>query len=165
MFNNESYVYEFISPIIVEESFLIKEQKYYIDNISDELIEKIKVIINNYMKKLGDRGIASLLNDFLKDLINKIIIYPEIINNKLYCKTMVISNVKLNDINIGILLDFLEDEFMNGFGNDLSNIDIIIDIDDIDYYNKIAKYLKLNNLQYTVRLNFYDYNKFYIKSI
>ena len=66
---------------------------------------------------------------------------------------------------MGILLDFLEDEFINGFGNKLSNVDIITEVNNKQYYDKIHKYLKINNLLYTVRLNFYNYNKFFIKKL
>ena len=162
---DKKYIYEFISPIIIEESFIIEEQNYYIEYISEELFEQIKFIINDFMKSLGERGIANFLEKQLKEIINKIVIYPEIIDNNLYCKTLVISEQELSSINMGILLDFLEDEFINGFGNKLSNVDIITEVNDKQYYDKIHKYLKINNLLYTVRLNFDNYNKFFIKKI
>lgn len=159
------YIYEFLSPIVVEESFIIEEQDYYVNYISNELFDKINFIIKDYMNSLGEKGLASFLNDFLSDKIDKIIMFPILSNNKLYCKTMVVSNNNLSELSIGILLDFLEDEFMNRINNKLSIIDIKCNINNIDYYNKIYKYLQINNLQYTVRLNFYDYNTFFIKKI
>lgn len=159
------YIYEFLSPIIVEESFFLEEQNYYVEYISEDLFNKINIIIKDYMNSLGEKGLASFLNDFLKEKIDKIIIYPILIDDELNCKTIVVANDNLSSLSIGILLDFLEDEFMNRINNNLSIIDIACDIEDIDYYNKIYKYLQINNLQYTVRLNFYDFNKFYLKNI
>jgi len=163
--NEDKYIYEFISPIIVEETFMIDEQDFYIDNISEKLFNKLQLIIKDFMNKLGDKGIASFLEKNLKQIINKIIIYPQIINDKLYCKTLVVSSQKLSPVSMGILLDFLEDEFMNGFGNKLSNMEFLWEIEDEIYFNRIYKYLQINNLQYTIRFNFYDYNKFFLEKI
>ena len=161
--NEAKYIYEFISPIVVEESFIIEEQDYYVNKISDELFNKIKIVMNDFMNLFGEKGLASLLDNFLKDNIEKIYLYPEIIDNKLYCKTVVVMNTTLVPILKGILLDFIEDEFMSGIGDRLSNIDIICDIEDNNYYNKIHKYLQMYNIPYTVKLNLYDYNNFFIE--
>jgi hypothetical protein len=165
MAESNKYIYEYLSPIIVEESFVIDEQNYYVNKISNDLFNKIKFIMNSFMEKLGIKGLALYLDDFLKDKIERIVMIPELRNNKLYCKTIVVANEELGNISTGILLDFLEDEFMSGIGSRISNVDILCEIEDINYYDKIYKYLQINNIKYSVRLNFYNYNYFFLEKI
>lgn len=103
-------IYEFISPIVTDLDISILNKHLY-----------------NYMCSLGDKGLAIYIKDnLLKPNIKDICL--TINNNQLL--TIVKSNYILNDITIGILEDYLINEFIyvNKYFQD-NNIDLqIIDM-------------------------------------
>lgn len=161
---------KFISPITVEENFMLKtntlQQEYYINYIPNDLFEKIVVLLYNYMKQLPPEGLKYYLkkSDFLYDKINYISIQPILINKKLCCQTNVYTTSDISDFHMGILKDFLQDEL----ATHVNTYMIVNDIEynfNTEYYKQMQQELQQQNLKYTVKLNFFDYNNFYIEQI
>ena len=158
---------KFVSPIIIEENFLLKEnyQKFYINKIDKDLYNLIIICIYNYMQSLPDDGLKCFMRktELCYDKINYISINPILKDNQLYCETKIYTTTNhLTAIDKGILKDYIEDIFSNQINTYMIINDIEYNIND-EYYNKIKNSLLKQNLKYTIRLNFFNYNKFFIQ--
>jgi len=160
-------IYKFISPITVEENFLLKDtsvkQNYYIENIDLNLFKEIVYKFYEFNNHLPDNGLASFLKqtEYLYERIKLIQIKPILENEKIFCETTVLSDIELPEVQIGILKDFLQEIFS-------TYINEYMTINDILYYtdnNDIKEALNLQGLQYTLKLNFFNYNNFNIEEI
>ena len=159
---------KFLSPVTIEENFLVKnssvQQKFYIDNIDDNLFNVLIITFYKYMQSIPDEGLKYYIHksEMFYNKINYISINPIMLNNKLYCQTNVYTLQGLSNIEKGILKDYLEDIFAQQINTYMIVNDIEYDFNN-EYYNNIKNTLKEQNLKYTIRLNFYDYNTFSLK--
>ncbi len=161
-------MYKFLSPITIEENFLLKDctQLFYVNDINDTLFNNIVICFYNYMQTLPPEGLKCYLHktEMFYNSINYISISPILKNNKLYCQTNVYTVNNLNDIEKGILKDCLQDIFVE-------KVNVYMIIHDISYTPDkgylitIEDALKEQRLEYTVKLNFFDYNKFYLEEV